>query len=192
MTAYSEGMPIVVFDTNVIEGRYITPLLKGEPCRDFESLRDAGYWPALHVKSFYEVCNHMEYAETIDFRGWTPSLAFPVVSRKGKRNCPRIAGFVDRTQHLLDVGICEEWRLLSRMTRIRNVWAYRFFPERDAVREEIKVSSAIRRLEIRADRYCELIWETLSREMKIITCNDLFGEDPMRVRKIWRWSKNSP
>lgn len=49
---------LVLFDTNVIEGRYLGPLLAGEKCEDFERLQEKGYQPAVFVKTLYEIWNH--------------------------------------------------------------------------------------------------------------------------------------
>lgn len=55
-----EPKELVFFDTNVLESRYLKPILLGEPLRDVEYIEDAGYTPCVFAKTIYEIWNHAQ------------------------------------------------------------------------------------------------------------------------------------
>ena len=59
------GPPLAVLDTNVLESRYMGPLLRGEAIRDFEMLNGGEYplTPAVAFKSVLEVIQHAKLGE---------------------------------------------------------------------------------------------------------------------------------
>lgn len=53
-----KGDGLVVFDTGVVEGRYLIPMLRSEPIRDFARLKTSGFKPAITFKSICEILQH--------------------------------------------------------------------------------------------------------------------------------------
>lgn len=99
----------VVFDTNVIEGQYLTPLLRGEQIRDFAMLRDAGYMPAVVHRSILEILQHAKQGR--GKRGKLPwmdsTFGYPGGIEEGQR---LMGGFGNGNSVYWWFGRCEEWQ----------------------------------------------------------------------------------
>jgi hypothetical protein len=182
MTLPSDDMPIVVFDTNVIEGRYLAPLLRGEPCRDFELLRGAGYRPATYVKSFYEICNHVKHGNK-RFPWMDSKLGFPGGIEEGERILRESPELSSKHNIYWMYGNCEEWRDLDWSEREYEMSELIVPQERDALHKDIDVRSRCAAWKCALSEFCGLIWESLNRCMYLITYYDLYNGNPANLRK---------
>lgn len=61
---------LVILDTSVLEGRYLWPLLRGDPCYDIQAITNHGYEPAVLQKTLGEVWSHAVLGKG-NSSGWT-------------------------------------------------------------------------------------------------------------------------
>lgn len=184
MTDGSNEMPMVVFDTNVIEGRYLAPLLRGEPCRDFELLRDAGYRPALCAKSFYEICSHIKRGDK-RFPWMDPALGFPGGIEEGERILRELPDSSSRHNVYWMFGICEEWRDVDWSERASEMSELIIPQERDALYKDIDVRSRFAAWKFALTGFCQRVFETINDQMLLITPHEVFGLDPSNTQKVF-------
>jgi hypothetical protein len=184
MTAQSNDMPIVVFDTNVIERRYLAPLLRGEPCRDFELLRDAGYRPALCAKSFYEICSHIKRGNK-RFPWMLPELGFPGGIEEGERILRESPDLSSRHNVYWMFGICEEWRDVDWSERASEMSELIIPQERDALYKDIDVRSRFSAWKFALTGFCQRVGEILNEHMYLISYEDLFGDHPANTQSVF-------
>jgi hypothetical protein len=166
----------VVFDTNVIERYYLAPLLRGEPCRDFQHLREhaPAYTPALCIKSFYEICHHVKYG-TKRFPWMRPELGYPGGLDEGRRilrNAPHIA---DDPNLYWRFGLCEEWRFLDWDQEVQRVLDWVREEERDVALHEVEVRRQFSAWKFALTAFCERIWDVLAQEMVFLSPQDAYG-----------------
>ena len=185
MNADADNRSIVVFDTNVIEGRYLTALLKGEQCRDFESLRREGYQPAYYVKSFYEICSHIKNGSP-RFPWMDPKFGFPGGLDEGRRILSDSPDMFYEENFLWKFGLCEEWRGRDWEEYARLTAEFVIPDEKDAALEDVQVDRRFAEWKFALSAFCWKIWDAMSNEMETITMHNVFGGDPIKMHEAFR------
>jgi hypothetical protein len=179
----AEHSRLVVFDTNAIEQRYLTPLLRGETCRDFDRLRRSEYIPAFYVKSYYEICSHAKFRK--EFPWMDKKLGYPggIYDEGAKilREAPRLAG-----KHNLYwlFGLCEQWRDMDWEREAAKISALVFASDQAAALSELDVRRRFSEWKFALTGFCSQIWSALAREMKILTEQDLFAS-PSKFAEVF-------
>lgn len=157
----------VVFDTNVLEGRYLPALLRGEECRDFSVVRSAGFVPAVHVKSLHEICHHAKLGGKT-FPWMSKDVGYPGGIERGKailRHLPNCD--VDNNVYWW-FGLCEEWRDLDweeEEARIRSL-VRREDQESALVEVAIRRDFTTRKFELTA--FCNRIWDAIETHLEVL------------------------
>ena len=106
---------VVVFDTNVLEARYLAPLLRGERCRDFDLLRTntPAYRPAIYIKSFYEICQHCKLGDKKKRPWLSDEFSYPGGLDTGRRILSKIPELSAELNLYWWFNMAEEWRDLD-------------------------------------------------------------------------------
>jgi hypothetical protein len=101
-TKFSLGR-LVVFDTNVVESRFVAPLLRAESLRDFALLQadPNPYVPAVAIKSVLEILHHAKLGNPI-LPWMNASLGYPGGVEEGWRILQQVPECASRHQ-LADV-----------------------------------------------------------------------------------------
>jgi hypothetical protein len=177
---------LVVFDTNVIEGRYLAPLLRGQRCRDLDLLRahTPAYTPALYVKSFYEICQHAKLGGK-SFPWCAPDCGYPGGLDKGRAILKDHPDFGNEANVYWWFNMAEEWRGCD--------WEQKASLCRSFVRADA-VDSALHDLSLRqtfaewkfaVSAFCDRVWDVLTREMVILTPHDVYGLKGERLNEVF-------
>lgn len=106
---------IVMFDTCVVESKYIWPLLRGEQLRDVAILGTAGYTPAIFIKTLYEIWYHLHVGG-----GGIPDL------KNGHLGYPGcVTGYADKFMRGKIPGVMDSNLLAYFWFNLSEEWAYR-------------------------------------------------------------------
>lgn len=168
---------LVVFDTNVIEQRYLAPLLRGEPCRDFALLRthDPPYHPTVYVKSYYEICQHAKQGKS--FPWLSAEYSYPGGISTGRRILEQLGESTTDENLYWWFNVADDWRGLDWREEEARVRALVVESERPAALREVAVRQEFSAWKFALTRFCERIWDVLEGQMTILTAYDVFGEN---------------
>lgn len=167
---------LVVFDTNVLEARYLAPLLRGEPCHDFNRLREhaPGYRPSLFIKSYYEICQHVKLG-TKTFPWCTPDFGYPGGMATGREIMRRLSPPPADENLYWWFNMAEEWRGTDWEEHEAEMSALALPSARDAVVHEVRVRRDFANWKFSLSAFCQRIWEVLEGELTILTQHDVYG-----------------
>jgi hypothetical protein len=187
MSSSTSTQRLVVFDTNVIERYYLAALLKGEPCRDFERLRThhLGYTPALYIKSFYEICDHIKLG-TKRFPWMTRDNGYPGGLDKGRQiiqGTPRVDGELNLYWWF---GLCEEWQGIDWDQEAERVRMYVKADQQADGLHIVEIRRQFTAWKYALTTFCERVWDVLSKEMVILSPYDVYGADLRRLNEAFQ------
>ena len=167
---------LVVFDTNVVEARYLAPLLRGEECRDFALLRRTAspYQPALYVKSYYEICQHAKLG-TKRFPWCSPEFSYPGGMPAGRAILRQLPAFANEPNLYWWFCMAEEWMACDwteEEERVRFLLAPSAW---ESALREVKVRRQFTERKYLLAAFCERVWDALVAQMTILTPIDVYG-----------------
>lgn len=162
---------LVIFDTNVLESRYLAPLLRGEQCRDFALLREhaPAYKPGLFVKSYYEICRHVKLG-TKTFPWCSPDYGYPGGMATGREIMRRLSPPPADENLYWWFNMAEEWRGADRKVDEAEILA-----PASLSAGEIAVRRDFANWKFSLSAFCQRIWDVLEAELTILTQHDVYG-----------------
>ena len=165
---------LVVFDTNVVEARYLEPLLRGQDCRDLARLRDpaAGYSPAIFIKSYYEICQHAKHG-TKKLRWCSAEYGYPGGLDVGRRILSK-AGLSAENLYWW-FSMAEEWRGLDWREHEAELTRLAAPSVRRKVVQECSARREFASWKFSLSAFCERIWAALQSEFTVLTPHDVYG-----------------
>jgi hypothetical protein len=171
---------LILFDTNIIERRYLSALLRGERCRDFDFVNSKGFTPAVHVHSLCEICHHAKLG-TKRFPWMDDQLGYPGGIERGKSILRRLPNCDVENNVYYWFGLCEEWRGIDWDGEAER-WKDMSRPE-DA--EEMALYTDVRRefstWKFALSSFCERIWDVAISRMRLLTDE---GRPPNEVFRL--------
>lgn len=161
---------LVIFDTNTIERRYLAPLLRGQKCRDLELLRwaQAPYEPALHIKSLYEICQHIKEGRRFP---WMDE-SYPGGIEQGRRILEGLPA-ADEPNVFWWFRQSEEWRTADWDHERLQIETLCRKGARPAALRELEVRRAFSEWKHALSEFCERVWSVLSNHFRILTAHDV-------------------
>lgn len=161
---------LVVFDTNVVEGRFLTPLLRGEPVRDFAALRagEEPYVPAIMFKSVLEIIQHAKQG-TPNFPWMDADLGYPGGLDRGRRILQRMPSLGSVENVFYWFALCEEWCGLNWDEQRLKAERYVRPDESALALESIAVRQQFAAWKGRLRAFCQRIWSTIGAAMEVVT-----------------------
>ncbi len=166
---------LVVFDTNCVE-RYLVPLLHHGRCDVFDLVRERRYLPAICIKSFYEICHHAKlgsatFGRDDRFPGYPGGIEVGKEILAGLVDCD-----VERNVYWW-FGLCEEWRGLDWDEERERVRRLVRTEEQESALAEVEVRRRFAEWKFGLSAYCDRIWEALVAQVRILTDDDVEGDD---------------
>lgn len=162
-----------VFDTNVLESRYIAPLLRGEAIRDFQILQGGKYplTPAVAFKSVLEVVQHAKLGEP-HFPWMRESLGYPGGVAQGERILSEVPALATRENVFYWFGLCEEWVGVEWAEEAGLARKYVKAPELAHLDAESRVRKAFLEWKLALQGFCDRIWEVTQTELTVLPRTD--------------------
>lgn len=178
---------LVVFDTNVIESRYLAPLLRGETCRDFARLREhePPYVPAIFVKSYYEICHHVKRG-TKSFPWLEPGYGFPGGMETGRSILSRLRTPTTEADLYWWFNMAEEWRGRNWDDYQAEMCSLVASADRDDLLHELSVQREFATWKFSLSAFCQRIWAVLEAELTILTHHDVHGFDGEYLNEVFQ------
>lgn len=183
MTNNAQLQQLVVFDTNVIEGRCLSKMLNGRTSDEIELVRSKGYTPTVHAKSFFEICHHAKLGTSI-FQKQKPD-GYPGGIEKGKQIMRRLPGWEVEHNVFWWFGLCEEWRGLDWEAERERVRLLASDISRESTLHEQDVRREFSEWKFSLSRFCDRVWNVLERETMILTDQDVYGDRADRLDRVF-------
>jgi predicted nucleic acid-binding protein len=158
---------LIVFDTNVVESRYIGALLRRESVRDFAWLREHGCMPAVARKSVFEILYHVKKGEPA-LPWMDQTLGYPGGLEAGTQILRQIPELASRENLFWWFGLCEEWRGLDWEAERELVESLVRPGDKQSALRSVAVREELSAWKFRLTAFCDRIEEAINREMRIL------------------------
>jgi hypothetical protein len=161
---------LIVFDTNVVEGRYLPRLLLEEPIADFDALRshENTYAPAIVIKSIYEIWHHAKLGRP-KLAWMDDSFGYPGGIDEGRRILRKHPDCASEENLHFWFGLCEEWMCLDWDAEKAQLESMVRPEARQSVAVDIAVRRAFTSWKARLCAFCDRIWNAIENQMDILS-----------------------
>ncbi len=176
------GPPLAVLDTNVLESRYMGPLLRGEAIRDFEMLNGGKYplTPAVAFKSVLEVIQHAKLGEPR--QPWMEeTLGYPGGVNQGERILSEVPHLATRENLFYWFGLCEEWIGVDWADEAGLAGQFVQASEHAQAAAETRVRKAFAEWKVALQGFCDRIWDVIQAELTVLPRTDPMLADQLML-----------
>lgn len=162
-----ESKGLIVFDTNVIEGRYMPALLKGETIRDLRPLKEDSFVPAIMWKSIFEIMHHVKKGQPT-FPWMTDDFSYPGGISVGFDILNEYSDFASRENLYYWFGLSQEWEYKNWDLQLQMIEKFVDLEERQKKIHGMEVMKRFAEWRFSLNAFCNRVRKSIEREFKVL------------------------